>query len=74
MARLLVPSGFRLVSSLNAPKFNVERTRIVAASEEFVDEAELAQRLLGVGDVYVVDQASLVADMSIVVGKDFLKR
>jgi hypothetical protein len=74
VARLLVPSGFRLVSSLNAPKFNVETTRIVAASEEFLDEAYLAQRLLGVGEVYIVDQESLVADLSIVVGKDFLRR
>lgn len=74
VARLLVPSGFRLVSSGNAPKFNVETTRIVAGSEEFLDEAYLAQRLLGVGEVYIVDQASLLADMSIVVGKDFLQR
>ncbi|MGH2681982.1 MAG: LytR C-terminal domain-containing protein [Actinomycetota bacterium] len=74
VARVLVPSGFRLVSSLNAPKFNVATTRIVAASEEFLPEAYLAQRLLGVGEVYVVDQESLVADLSIVVGKDFLRR
>jgi hypothetical protein len=74
VARILVPSGFRLVSSLNAPKFNVGRTRIVAGSEELLDEAYLAQRLLGVGDVYIVDQESHVADLSIVVGKDFLRR
>jgi hypothetical protein len=74
VARLLVPSGFRLVSSLNAPKFNVRTTRIVAGSEELLDEAYLAQRLLGVGEVYVVDQESHVADLSIVVGKDFLRR
>jgi hypothetical protein len=74
VARLLVPSGFRLVSSLNAPKFNVGTTRIVAGSEDLLDEAYLAQRLLGVGEVYVVDQESHVADLSIVVGKDFLKR
>jgi len=75
VARLLVPSGFRLVSSLNAPKFNVGTTRIVAGSEEFLDEAYLARRLLGVGQVFVVErQASLVADISIVVGKDFLRR
>lgn len=74
VARILVPSGFRLVSSLNAPKFNVETTRIVAGSEDYLEEAYMAQRLLGVGEVYVVDQASLVADLSIVVGKDFLRR
>jgi hypothetical protein len=74
VARILVPSGFRLISSLNAPNFNVGTTRIVAASEEFLEEAYLAQRLLGVGEVYVVDQESHVADLSIVVGKDFLRR
>jgi hypothetical protein len=74
VARLLVPSGFRLISSLNAPKFNVETTRIVAGSEELLEEAYLAQRLLGLGEVYVVDQESHVADLSIVVGKDFLRR
>jgi hypothetical protein len=75
VARLLVPSGFRLLSSGNTPKFNVETTRVVAGSEEFLDEAYLAQRLLGVGEVFVVErQASNVADISIVVGKDFLRR
>jgi hypothetical protein len=74
VARILVPSGFRLVSSLNAPKFNVGTTRIVAGSEDLLDEAYLAQRLLGVGEVFVVDQESHVADLSIVVGKDFLRR
>ena len=74
VARLLVPSGFRLVSSLNARKFNVETTEIVVASEDLLDEAYLAQRLLGVGQVYVVERQSGVADLSIVVGKDFLRR
>jgi hypothetical protein len=74
VARILVPSGFRLVSSLNARKFNVETTQIVAGSEELEDEAFLAQRLLGVGEVYVVEQESHVADLTIVVGKDFLRR
>jgi hypothetical protein len=75
VARILVPSGFRLLSSGNAPKFNVDTTRIVAGSEEFLDEAYLAQRLLGMGEVFVVErQASNVADISIVVGKDFLRR
>jgi hypothetical protein len=74
VARILVPSGFRLVSSLNARKFNVETTQIVAGSEELEEEAFLARRLLGVGEVYVVEQESHVADLTIVVGKDFLRR
>lgn len=71
VARLLVPSGFRLVSSLNAPTFDEPKTMIVAASEEFLDEARLAGRLLGVGQVVIGEQPTGVADITVLVGADF---
>jgi hypothetical protein len=74
VARLLVPIGFRLVSSLNARRFDENVTHIVAATPEFLDEAELARTVLGVGEVFLGEQPTNVADVSVVVGKDFLRR
>jgi LytR cell envelope-related transcriptional attenuator len=71
VTRALVPAGFRLVSSQNAPAFDVKTTTIVASTEEFLDEARLARELLGVGDVYLGQQPTGVADVSVVIGRDF---
>jgi len=71
VARLLVPAGFELVSSLNAPTFDEEETKIVAADEGFLDEAELARELLGVGQVVLGEQPTGVADVTVLVGQDF---
>jgi hypothetical protein len=71
VTRALVPAGFRLVSSQNAPAFDVKTTTIVASTEEFLDEARLARELLGVGDVFLGDQPTGVADVSVVIGRDF---
>ena len=71
VTRALVPAGFRLVSSQNAPAFDVKTTTIVASTEEFLDEARLARELLGVGDVYLGEQPTGVADVSVVIGRDF---
>jgi hypothetical protein len=71
VTRALVPAGFRLVSSQNAPAFDVKSTTIVASTEEFLDEARLARELLGVGEVYLGDQPSGVADVSVLIGQDF---
>jgi hypothetical protein len=71
VARLLVPAGFRLVSSLNAPTFDYEETRIVAAEEGFIQQAEMARSLLGVGRVVLGEQPTGVADVTVLVGQDF---
>lgn len=71
VTRALVPAGFRLVSSQNAPTFDVKFTTIVASTEEFLDEARLARELLGVGQVYLGEQPTGVADVSVVIGRDF---
>jgi len=71
VARVLVPSGFELVSSLNAVEFNVQETRIVAARDHFLPEAELARELLGTGEVFVGRQPTGLADVTVIVGADF---
>jgi hypothetical protein len=71
VARVLVPSGFRLVSSLNAESFDVRETRIVASSREFLDAAEVARELLGVGKVFLDEQRSGVTDVTVIIGADF---
>ena len=71
VARMLVPEGFNLVASENAASFDQEETRVVATSNEFLDDAHRAQRLLGVGKVYIGLQPTYLADVFVIVGKDF---
>lgn len=71
VARLLVPSGFTVVATQNAASFDQEETRVVASSREFVDEATRAVRLLGTGKVYMSGVPTYLADVTIIVGKDF---
>jgi hypothetical protein len=70
VARLLVPEGFELVASTNADSFDQEVTVVVASSDEYLDDAQRAQRLLGVGEVRI-GRPSGLADVLVVVGKDF---
>jgi hypothetical protein len=68
--RTLIPSGFRLMSSENANRFDYEVTKIVAATEEGIPSAQLAQELLGAGQIQLGAQPQL-ADVIVVVGRDF---
>jgi hypothetical protein len=70
VARILIPSGFRLMSSDNANRFDYEVTRIVATSEEDLPSARRAQELLGTGQILLGAQPQL-ADVIVVVGRDF---
>lgn len=71
VARVLVPSGFELVSSLNADSFDMKETQIVASKDRFLQEAELARELLGTGRVVVGRQPTGLADVTVIVGADF---
>jgi hypothetical protein len=71
IARVLVPEGYRLVSSGNATSFDFEETLIVAGSHEDIPHAERARDLLGVGEVLVGDPPSGFTDVTVVVGRDF---
>jgi hypothetical protein len=75
VADVLVGRGFRLVRSGNAAGFGHRRTLIVTydPSAEARKAAQRARRLLGVGQVRVSAQEQGIVDLTIVVGRDFLR-
>jgi hypothetical protein len=74
-ADLLVGRGFRLVRSGNAAEFGHRRTLIVTydPSAGARKAAQRARRLLGVGQVLVSAQEQGIVDLTVVVGRDFLR-
>jgi hypothetical protein len=71
VGRDLIPAGFRVVLSENASTFDHATTTITATGNEHLADAEAAKRALGVGDVQVTQVPSGLADVTIVVGRDF---
>jgi hypothetical protein len=71
VAALIVPKGFRVVLSQNAEAFDHRRTEVVATGKEHVSDAERARKALGVGVLAVTEVPSGLADVTIVIGKDF---
>jgi LytR cell envelope-related transcriptional attenuator len=67
----LAPYGYSVVTSENASRFDVRKTTIVATGDAYIPAARQASDLLGIGIVKVSDQPTSVADVTIVVGKDF---
>jgi len=74
-AERLVGEGFRIALTGNAPRLDYRRTRIVTYddSAEGIETARIARRLLGVGRVQVSAQEQGSVDLTIVIGKDFLR-
>jgi hypothetical protein len=75
VASQLVGEGFRVILSGNARRLNYRKTLVIAYdnSAEGVALAERARDLLGVGEVQVSAQQQGIVDLTIVVGKDFLR-
>jgi hypothetical protein len=71
VAERLIPAGFRVVVSGNSSNFDHEQTLVVAATDDERASAEQVAELLGVGTVTVSGIPSGLADVTIVVGKDF---
>lgn len=71
VAGILVPEGYRLMSSGNANTFDLEETKIIASSREDLEAAERAKELLGTGEVQLGNQAAGLADVTVVIGRDF---
>jgi hypothetical protein len=72
VARRLVPGGFQVVGSENAPKFNYKSTTVYASNQAAFPAAERAGKLLGVGAVTLQrSPVSGLADITIIVGRDF---
>lgn len=75
VADLLVGEGFRVILGGNARRLNYRKTLIISydSSDEAIATAERARDLLGVGEVQVSAQQQGIVDLTIVVGKDFLR-
>ena len=71
VAAKIVPAGFHVVLSQNADRFDHQTTAVIASGDEHVDAARRAQEALGVGEVQVTRVPSGLADVTIVVGKDY---
>lgn len=71
VAEHVIAGGFRVVVSENASSFDHETTMVVVASEGDRALGERVRDLLGIGEVQVAGPASGIADVTVVVGKDF---
>jgi hypothetical protein len=71
IAEKLVPGGFHIAAAQNAPTFDHKETVVYASSQGALGAAEEAARLLGAGPVTLGGAASGVADITILVGRDF---
>ena len=75
VAQRLMGGEFRVILSGNARDLDTQRTRIVSYDQSAagLEAAERARQLLGVGEVQVSSQGQGIVDLTIVVGKDFLR-
>jgi hypothetical protein len=71
VARRILPAGFRVVISENAPTFGVAVTTVTANGRNHVAQARRVRRDLGVGRVRLSRVPSGIGDITVVVGKDF---
>jgi hypothetical protein len=76
VASALEGGPYRVVLSANADRFDYRKTMIVTydATPEGIDAAERIRSLMGVGRVLVSAQEQGRVNLTIVVGKDFLRR
>jgi polyisoprenyl-teichoic acid--peptidoglycan teichoic acid transferase len=75
VAEKLVGRGFRIVLSGNADSFRYNETKVITydSSPDGQALAARARDLLGVGEVQVSGQGQGSVDLTIIVGKDFLR-
>ncbi|MCL6472030.1 MAG: LytR C-terminal domain-containing protein [Firmicutes bacterium] len=67
----LKAGGFIIVDVKNASNFNYKKTIIVAYKENYMDKAQMVQRLLGTGEVIYHSVAQDVAEIAVIIGADF---
>ena len=75
VAEKLVGNGFQVTLSANADRLDYYSTRIISydSSPEGIAVAREARALLGTGKVQVSSQGQGIVDLTIVVGRDFLR-
>lgn len=71
VSSILAPEGFQVVAIQQAARRIVPSTEVVASDDRFVPQAQRVQQLLRVGTVYVGTQPTGIADITIVMGKDY---
>jgi hypothetical protein len=71
MADRIVPAGFRVVVSTNATNFDFETTQIVVRSDKVLDAGRRLRSLLGVGQVSVGQSSTGLADITVLIGRDY---
>ncbi|MBI5232508.1 MAG: LytR C-terminal domain-containing protein [Coriobacteriales bacterium] len=69
-AQKLIRAGYRVVDTKNADRFNYKTTRIVVQRGDKT-VGEKAKEVLGTGDVIVQPADQDVADIIVIIGKDF---
>ncbi|MEX0992202.1 MAG: LCP family protein [Actinomycetota bacterium] len=70
----LVPAGYQVIAYEDARRLHHQNTEIYVSLKESVPDALRVQEALGVGKVLMTQTSSGLADITIVVGKDFLRR
>lgn len=70
VAKLLIREGMRVVDTKNADRFDYKQTLIIE-QREGSDAGERIQRILGVGEIVVQPSEQQVADIIVIVGKDY---
>ena len=75
VAQRLGGERFRVILSGNARRLNYRETLVITydSSSRGIDLAERTRDLIGVGEVQVAAQSQGIVDLTIVVGRDFLK-
>lgn len=75
VAAVLIKAGYRVVLTGNAPRLNYQKTLVITydGSPQGQALAERARKLIGVGEVQISGQSQGIVDLTIVIGKDFLR-
>lgn len=75
VSEVLIDAGYRVVLTGNAPRLNYRKTLVITYddSPEGLALAERTRKLVGVGEVQVSGQSQGIVDLTIVIGKDFLR-
>ena len=71
VSSLIAPEGFQVVAIQEASRRIIASTEVVASDDSFLPQAQQVQQLLKVGTVYVGTQPTGIADITIVMGKDY---
>lgn len=76
LARILISNGYRVIDIKNADRFDYPETELIVYSSDSSEmiKANQVKGILGIGKIYVNNLPQDVADMTIIVGKDYAGR